>query len=94
LTTVAVIAHVGKTLGGGLSQLRKALEVRGVGDPLWYDVAKSKQIPEVAREALKAGADLVFVWGGDGPACWPTRSTRSCSIRTPAPAGPAARRGF
>lgn len=66
----------------------------GVGDPLWYDVAKSKQIPEVAREALKAGADLVFVWGGDGPACWPTRSTRSCSIRTPAPAGPAARRGF
>lgn len=66
MTTVAVIAHVGKSLGGGLSELRRTLEANGVTDPLWYDVAKSKQVPEVAREAVDAGADLVFVWGGDG----------------------------
>ena len=27
---------------------------------------KSKQAPKQARAALEAGADLVFVWGGDG----------------------------
>jgi len=62
VTSVAVIAHVGKTLGGGLSELRKELAQSGFEDPLWYEVAKSKQIPDVAREAVK----VVFVWGGDG----------------------------
>ena len=27
---------------------------------------KSKQAPKQARAALEAGADVVFVWGGDG----------------------------
>lgn len=66
MTSVAVIAHVGKSLGGGLSELRKVLAESGVDDPLWYEVAKSKQVPAVAREAVKEGADVVFVWGGDG----------------------------
>ncbi len=66
MTSVAVIAHAGKSLGGGLSELRRELANAGFADPLWYEVAKSKQVPDVAREAVKAGADLVFVWGGDG----------------------------
>ena len=66
MSTVAVIAHSGKSLEGGLPALRKALERNGIGDPLWHEVAKSRQAPEQVRSALKQGADLIFVWGGDG----------------------------
>lgn len=66
MTTVAVIAHSAKSLGGGLSELRAALAESGFEQPLWYEVAKSRQVPECVREATKEGADLVFIWGGDG----------------------------
>ncbi len=66
MTSVAVIAHAGKTFGGGLGELRQVLDDAGVPEPLWYEVAKSKQAPDCAREAVEAGADLLFVWGGDG----------------------------
>ena len=66
MTTVAVIAHTRKQLGGGLTELRDVLRAHGVDAPLWYEVAKSKQAPKQVRKALAAGADLVFVWGGDG----------------------------
>jgi diacylglycerol kinase (ATP) len=66
MSTVAVIAHSGKSLGGGLPALRKALEKNGISDPLWHEVAKSRQAPEQVRSALEQGADLIFVWGGDG----------------------------
>jgi len=66
VTTVAVIAHSAKTFGGGLSELRQVLESSGFPQPLWYEVAKSSQVPECAREAVRAGAELVFIWGGDG----------------------------
>jgi diacylglycerol kinase family enzyme len=66
MTSVAVIAHSGKTFGGGLGELRQVLDDAGFTEPLWYEVAKSKQAPGCAREAIEAGADLVFVWGGDG----------------------------
>ena len=66
MTSVAVIAHSGKQLGGGLGELRSALSSSGVTDPLWYEVLKSKGAPKRAKRALKEGADLVFVWGGDG----------------------------
>jgi diacylglycerol kinase family enzyme len=66
MSTVAVIAHSGKTFGGGIAQLRDLLDAEGVTDPLWYEVAKSKQAPDCARDALEKGAGLVFVWGGDG----------------------------
>jgi YegS/Rv2252/BmrU family lipid kinase len=65
---VAVVAHAGKTLGGGLPELRRALARRGVDDPLWIEVPKAKKAPEQVRRALEAGADLVFSWGGDGMA--------------------------
>lgn len=66
MTTVAVVAHSRKQLGGGLGELRRVLTSAGVIDPLWYEVSKSKQAPKVLAKALKEGAGLVFVWGGDG----------------------------
>jgi diacylglycerol kinase (ATP) len=66
LTSVAVIAHSGKSLGGGLPELRAELERAGVSDPMWFEVPKSSRAPKRVRRALAAGADLVFVWGGDG----------------------------
>jgi diacylglycerol kinase (ATP) len=65
-TRVAVIAHRKKSLGGGLDELRKSISDEGVDDLLWYEVAKSRKAGKRARSALKQGADLVFVWGGDG----------------------------
>jgi diacylglycerol kinase (ATP) len=64
--TVAVVAHSGKTLQGGLGALRDALASAGVVDPLWFEVPKSRMAPKRVRKALDAGAELIFVWGGDG----------------------------
>ena len=64
--TVAVVAHAEKTLGGGLPELRRALEAAGVEEPLWYEVPKAKKASEQAERALDEGAELVFAWGGDG----------------------------
>ncbi|HET9727898.1 MAG TPA: diacylglycerol kinase family protein [Acidimicrobiia bacterium] len=66
MTSVAVLAHRRKQLGGGLTEFRRLLASAGVTDPLWYEVDKSKKAPSRARHALDAGADLLFVWGGDG----------------------------
>jgi YegS/Rv2252/BmrU family lipid kinase len=64
--TVAVVAHSGKTLEGGLGALRDELASAGIADPLWFEVPKSKMAPKRVRKALDAGAELIFVWGGDG----------------------------
>jgi YegS/Rv2252/BmrU family lipid kinase len=66
VTRVAVIAHRKKSLGGGLDELRKRISDEKVSDLLWYEVPKSKKAPKRARTALDEGAELVFVWGGDG----------------------------
>jgi YegS/Rv2252/BmrU family lipid kinase len=66
MTRVAVVAHAAKTTGGGLLELRRALEDAGVPDPLWYEVPKSRKAPKQVRRALDEGAELVFAWGGDG----------------------------
>ncbi len=66
MTGVAVIAHSKKQLGGGLPELRRILHGAGITDPLWYEVRKSKQAPARVQQAIADGADLVFVWGGDG----------------------------
>jgi diacylglycerol kinase (ATP) len=66
MPTVAVVAHAGKSFGGGLRELREVLAREGFADPLWYEVAKSRKAPKYARRALKQGAEVLFVWGGDG----------------------------
>jgi diacylglycerol kinase (ATP) len=63
---VAVVAHSRKSFGGGLSELRRILALEGVTSPLWYEVKKSRRAPKYARRAAGKGADLIFVWGGDG----------------------------
>ena len=66
MTQVAVVAHRGKTLGDGLGALREVLTRAGIVDPLWEEVDKSRKMPKRVRKLLEAGADLIFVWGGDG----------------------------
>ena len=63
---LAVVAHAGKTLGGGLSELRRTLEDAGVSEPLWIEVPKSKRAPRAVERALEEGAELILAWGGDG----------------------------
>lgn len=63
---VAVIAHSGKTLGGGLAELRRVLEAAGVDDPFWCEVPKSRKAPAQVRRALDEGTELIIAWGGDG----------------------------
>jgi diacylglycerol kinase (ATP) len=66
VTSIAVVAHAGKTMGGGLVELRRVLEAEGVTDPQWFEVSKSRQAPKKVKQALDNGAELVFAWGGDG----------------------------
>ncbi len=63
---VAVVAHSGKKLGGGLTELRRVLARAGHTKPIWFEVPKSRKAPKAVRRALKKGARLIFVWGGDG----------------------------
>ena len=63
---VAVVAHSRKSFGGGLRELRKVLAREGVTDPIWYEVSKSRHAPACARRAAAQGAEVMFVWGGDG----------------------------
>ena len=64
--TVAVVAHQRKTLDGGLDELRRRISDEGVDRLLWYEVPKSRKAPKQVRKAIKAGVDLILVWGGDG----------------------------
>jgi len=66
VTSVAVIANKNKTFDGGLVELREVLADRGFPDPLWYEVPKSREAPKWARQAVADGADVLFIWGGDG----------------------------
>jgi diacylglycerol kinase family enzyme len=66
MSTVAVLAHARRSFGGGLRELREVLAREGVTDLLWYEVKKSRHVPKRARRATAEGADLIFVWVGDG----------------------------
>ena len=48
MPNVAVVAHSGKSFGGGLRELRKVLAREGVTYPLWYEVKKSRRAPACA----------------------------------------------
>jgi diacylglycerol kinase (ATP) len=66
MTSIGVVAHEDKILGGGLNELRRLLADRGFSDPIWYQVSKSRKAPHFARKAIDQGPDLLFIWGGDG----------------------------
>lgn len=63
---IAVVAHQKKVLGGGLADLRKLLREYGYWDPLWYEASSSRETSKLAKRAVADGAQLIFVWGGDG----------------------------
>ena len=58
MTSVAVVAHAGKSFGGGLGELRPVLERAGVSDPLWYEVPKSKYARKCVQQALAMMAPI------------------------------------
>ena len=66
MASVAVIANAGKSMGGGLGELRQVLERAGVSDPFWSEVPKSRYAPERVEKALAEGAETIFAWGRDG----------------------------
>ena len=66
VTKLAVVAHAGKTMGGGLDELRSLLDDAGVEPTYWSEVPKSRFVPERVERALEEGAELVLAWGGDG----------------------------
>jgi YegS/Rv2252/BmrU family lipid kinase len=66
MTTVAVIANPGKSFGGGLDELRRVLDEAGFPEPLWYELSESCKASTAAHQAMAEGADVIFVWGGDG----------------------------
>jgi diacylglycerol kinase (ATP) len=68
VSRIAVIAHSGKSVDGGLPELRRMLARHGVGDPLWAEVPKSRKAPKQVRRLLEQGAEHFLVWGGDGMA--------------------------
>jgi YegS/Rv2252/BmrU family lipid kinase len=59
------VAHAKKSFDGGLDELRSVLAHEGV-EPLWLEVPKSRKAPKAVKQAMAEGADLIFVWGGDG----------------------------
>ena len=63
---VAVVAHRGKTLGGGLDELRALIDAEHADEVAWYEVSTSRKAPGKVRKALVRGCDLIVVWGGDG----------------------------
>jgi YegS/Rv2252/BmrU family lipid kinase len=48
-----------------LAELRSFISAE-CGEVLWSEVAKSRQAPAKVSKALTRGAELIFVWGGDG----------------------------
>ena len=63
-----MIAHAGKSIEGGLPQLRRSLASPGSSDPLWAEVPKSREAPKQVKRLLEEGAEHFFIWGGDGMA--------------------------
>jgi len=63
---VAVLAHSTKTLGGGLPELRRVLDAAGIHNPVWIELAKSKQVAGEVERVLRRGVELIIAWGGDG----------------------------
>ncbi len=67
MSSVAVIAHSGKSLDGGLPDASQGpREERHQRPALARGCRRAARLPKQVKSALKQGADLIFVWGGDG----------------------------
>ena len=64
---VAVVAHSGKTLGGGLARAAPRARGRGGHRPVLGRGAEEPEGTGAGPSARStAGAELIFAWGGDG----------------------------
>ena len=68
MSELTVVAHAGKSIEGGLPQLRRTLAEHGVERPVWVEVDKSRKAPKQVRRLLADGSRHFLVWGGDGMA--------------------------
>ena len=66
MTSVAVVAHSAKRLGGGLGQLRTVLAREGVSDPLWSEIPEEPVRPGARQGDAEAGCGPGLRVGGDG----------------------------
>ena len=64
MSVVAVISHERKN-PSEIHRLHEALAREGI-EPIWHAVQRSREAPDRVRDALEAGADLIFARGGDG----------------------------
>ena len=68
MTSIAVIAHQGKSFGGGLDELEQLLAERGFATRSGIASRRaSRHLPPPERRS-RQGSDLALVWGGDGTA--------------------------
>src|ERR1039457_5162731 len=58
MPTVAVVAHAGKSFGGGLGELRDLLAREDFTDPLCCEVTKGREAMESPRRALAQGGEV------------------------------------
>jgi diacylglycerol kinase family enzyme len=63
---VGVVVNQGKRLDGDPDGLRRALTERGLHEPRWLEVPKSKYVPGAVSVLVDDGIDRILVWGGDG----------------------------
>ena len=66
MTSIGVVVHEGKSLGGGPDELRRRLADAGHPCASWAFVPKSKKAPDAVRGLIDDGVDRLVVWGGDG----------------------------
>ncbi len=66
MSRVAVVANTEKLRRRDVRQLRAALHEAGYDGVPWIEVAKGSAAKKAARSAMKAGAGVVLVCGGDG----------------------------
>ncbi len=64
----AVVVHPAKhdDIGGFRTTVNKAMADRGWAEPLWLETRPDDTGERLAREAVRAGVDLVLASGGDG----------------------------
>jgi YegS/Rv2252/BmrU family lipid kinase len=66
MSNIAVVAHREKVKPATLKGLKAALADAGVKKEPWFLVEKGSKAKRAAEKALKTGADVVLVCGGDG----------------------------
>ena len=66
MSGIAVVAHRKKVKSSTLKALKSALADAGLAKTPWFLVEKGSKAKGAAKKALKAGADVVIVCGGDG----------------------------